>query len=285
MSNIVKVVDGWQVEDRDGQATVLDVGLAEHADLRVPRDIRRTIAKAIEENALKPGVGGAHGADEACFWTETEIIPGFGGTSQEITVYRLNRAAALFIVTRLRTPKAVELTLAIVKVFDQVTSGRVLAVAPPADGRILEALASLAASFAVLAETQAMVVANQTTLAQSVDRLMSGASDVRSGNSFAATIGDKVRIYAEYQCDGTPRAMKVWRGRGHRFLRGLMGFHAPWPLLPAHRRPDAMIHMDELIRGAKQAAAANATRAQLTLVPQPQPEPKSGTTTTGAGGE
>lgn len=28
MANIVKVVDGWQVEDRDGQATVLDVAAA-----------------------------------------------------------------------------------------------------------------------------------------------------------------------------------------------------------------------------------------------------------------
>lgn len=103
MSNIVKVVDGWQVEDRDGQATVLDVGLAEHAQMGQPRDIRKVIARAIDDGALNIACA-ERDADSPTFWRETIIVSLGNGATTTTEGYRLNRAAALFIVTRLRTP-------------------------------------------------------------------------------------------------------------------------------------------------------------------------------------
>lgn len=280
MSNIVKVVDGWQVEDRDGQATVLDVGLAEHADMKQPRHIRPIIAKAIAEGALKHGGVANAAANEACFWTETEIVPIFGGKTQEITTYRLNRAAALFIVTRLRTPKAVELTLAIVKVFDQVTSGKALA--PVVDTRldaVLATLASVAASLASLAS-------GHKALAQSVEQLTSGAPDVSAGRAFATTIKVKMRRYAQAQCNGTKADLRSWVSKGHSVLRTAVnytqGTGRGWASLAVSRRQEVETVLNEMIATAEKAAGG---RAQLTLVPQPPPDPKSGPAGTGTGGE
>lgn len=279
MSNIVKVVDGWQVEDRDGQATVLDVGLAEHAEMKQPRDIRPVIAKAIEEGALILGAGSDRAQESACFWTEEQIVqrPGNAGPVA-ITVYRLNRAAALFVVTRLRTPKAVELTLAIVKVFDQVTSGRALA--PAIDSRldaVLSTLASVAASLASLAS-------GHKALAQSVEQLTSGAPDASAGRAFAATIKAKMRRYAQAQCNGTARDFRSWVSKGHSLLRTAVnytqGTGRGWAALAVSRRQEVETVLTEMIATAEKAAGG---RAQLTLVPQPPADPKSGVT--GTGGE
>ena len=280
MSNIVKVVDGWQVEDRDGQATVLDVGLAEHAGMAVPRHIRQVIAKAIEDGALQVG-GATSNLDSACFWTEEELVPMPGDRgAKRVTVYRLNRAAALFIVTRLRTPKAVELTLAIVKVFDQVTSGRALA--PVVDTRldaVLATLASVAASLASLAS-------GHKALAQSVEQLTSGAPDASAGRAFATTIKVKMRRYAQAQCNGTKADLRSWVSKGHSVLRTAVnytqGTGRGWASLAVSRRQEVETVLNEMIATAEKAAGG---RAQLTLVPQPPPDPKTGPTGTGTGGE
>lgn len=47
--------EGWHVEQRGEQTTVLDTDLAEHAGLSKPRDIHTTIA----ESALKDGAAAA----------------------------------------------------------------------------------------------------------------------------------------------------------------------------------------------------------------------------------
>ena len=286
MSNIVKVVDGWQVEDRDGQATVLDTGLAEHAEMGQPRDIRKVIGKAIAEGALKHGARGERAENEACFWAETEIIPGFGGTSQEITVYRLNRAAALFIVTRLRTPKAVELTLAIVKVFDQVTSGRALAPALPQDvSTALASMSALAESLRPLLASLPMLIATNAAAIKMMEEVSSGATNAAAGRAFALTVRSKVSRYARAQCNGTKRDLRSWVSKGHNLLRTAMRYPAGpgrgWPAFPSSQRQDALLLLEEM---ASTAESAKAGRSQLTLVSQPPADPKSGTTT-GTGGE
>lgn len=265
MSNIVKVVDGWKLDERDGQATVLDVGLAEQAEMKQPRHIRPIIAKAIEDGAIRGGGGDATG-NEACFWAETEVIPGFGGKSQEITVYRLNRAAALFIVTRLRTPRAVELTLAIVKVFDQVTSARMPVVAQPSDPRLGEAMAILAS----VAQTLATLTAGHVALAQSVEQLASGGHNTAAGRAFAATIKAGIGRYARSQCNGTKADLRSWTSKAHNLLRTAMGYPAgpgrSWSVFPTARRQDAVLHLNEMVTTAEKAAGG---RAQLTLVANP----------------
>ena len=277
MSDIVKVVDGWQVEDRDGQATVLDIGLAEHAGMKQPRDIRPIIFKAIQDGALV-GAGAGRANDEPTFWlTNVDVVSGKGRV-EKTTAYRLNRAAALFVVTRLRTPKAVELTLAIVKVFDQVTSGRALA--PAIDSRldaVLSTLASVAASLASLAS-------GHKALAQSVEQLTSGAPDISAGRAFAATIKAKMRRYAQAQCNGTARDFRSWVSKGHSLLRTAVnytqGTGRGWAALAVSRRQEVETVLTEMIATAEKAAGG---RAQLTLVPQPPADPKSGVT--GTGGE
>lgn len=130
MSNIVKV-DGWVIEEHEGAWSVRDVELAEKVGLAKPRNIRAVIANAIEDGALKNGALGAGAVDEPSFWLE-EVHSVSGNNKVEVTTaYRLNRAAALLICTRLRTKRSVDITLAIVKVFDAVLSGKV-ALAPPA---------------------------------------------------------------------------------------------------------------------------------------------------------
>lgn len=279
MSNIVKVVDGWQVEDRDGQATVLDVGLAEHAQMGQPRDIRKVIARAIDDGALNIACA-ERDADSPTFWRETIIVSLGNGATTTTEGYRLNRAAALFIVTRLRTPKAVELTLAIVKVFDQVTSGRALA--PAIDTRldaVLATLASVAASLASLAS-------GHKALAQSVEQLTSGAPDVSAGRAFATTIKVKMRRYAQAQCNGTKADLRSWVSKGHSVLRTAVnytqGTGRGWASLAVSRRQEVETVLNEMIATAEKAACG---RAQLTLVPQPPPDPKTGPTGTGTGGE
>lgn len=133
MSNIVKV-EGWVVEEHEGAWSVRDVELAEKVGLAKPRDIRKTIAKAIEDGALS-GAAATGAQDSPCFWTEAEVIvrPGNAGPTT-VNTYRLNRSAALLICTRLRTKNAIDITLAIVRVFDAVLSGKatlVPAVAAP----------------------------------------------------------------------------------------------------------------------------------------------------------
>lgn len=278
MSDIVNMVDGWHVATSNDRAFVYDLDIAERAELANPHDIRSTIAKAIEDGAIQVPAA-AEDLDLPAFLVEQELIPMPGGRGmKKATAYRLNRAAALFVVTRLRTPKAVELTLAIVKVFDQVTSGRALA--PAIDSRldaVLSTLASVAASLASLAS-------GHKALAQSVEQLTSGAPDASAGRAFAATIKAKMRRYAQAQCNGTARDFRSWVSKGHSLLRTAVnytqGTGRGWAALAVSRRQEVETVLTEMIATAEKAAGG---RAQLTLVPQPPADPKSGVT--GTGGE
>lgn len=120
------VLDGWHLEARGVCQTILDTDLAEHAELRVPRDIRRTIAKLIVDGALVDGVGGAHANDDPCFWLEsTEVVNGKGRV-EHVCSYRLNKTGALIVIGKLRTAKAVELQKIVVKVFAMAMDGRLV---------------------------------------------------------------------------------------------------------------------------------------------------------------
>jgi hypothetical protein len=122
---VSRQVDGWTLFDGAGSTWVRDLDLAERAGLAVPRDIRRTIAKAIDDGALMP-VGAAHSDGTPGFHVVEELVQGGKGSVSTVATYYLNQEGALFIITRLRAPKAIEATKAIVRVFAAVMRGEVV---------------------------------------------------------------------------------------------------------------------------------------------------------------
>lgn len=130
MSNIVKV-EGWVVEEHEGAWSVRDVELAEKVGLARPSNIRSTIAKAIEDGALVDVARGACDMDSPGFWASEEDVAMPRGGSRKATVYRLNEAGAVYMVTRLRTPEATRLTIAVVKVFRAAMRGGLPTPPPP----------------------------------------------------------------------------------------------------------------------------------------------------------
>jgi len=269
--------EGWHLEDRDSVPTILDVDLGEHAGLKQPRDIRTTIAKAVEDGALQVA-GGDRDLDSACFWTEEELVPMPGDRGvKKVTTYRLNRAAALFIVTRLRTPKAVELTLAIVKVFDQVTSGRALAPANQAGATIsAEALRQFESA---IAECAAIVSGTAVLLAEVARRM-----DERSapplcevvdfaGKAFAKRLTRDIATYAGLMSNYVPAKFKSWQQKAHNQLRDRVaytkGHGRSWARLPAYQRADVILALDEMLDTAKKVYGERGS-PQMDLPTSPQ---------------
>lgn len=123
MSNIVKV-DGWVVEEHEGAWSIRDVELAEKVGLSKPRDIRSTIAKALADGALIIGAAATGANDEPVIWLEAVEVVSGKGRVETVNAYRLSRPAALVICGKLRTKIATAITIAIVKVFEAVLSGR-----------------------------------------------------------------------------------------------------------------------------------------------------------------
>lgn len=143
---VPRAVDGWTLFDGGGGTWVKDLDIAERAGLALPRDIRRTVAKAIEDGALMP-VGAAHGDGSPCFRQVDEVVTGGKGSAQTVPTYYLNLEGALLLLTRLRTPKAIEVTKAVVVVFAKAMRGELPMVAPtlaadPRLDRILGAVES-----------------------------------------------------------------------------------------------------------------------------------------------
>lgn len=119
-------VEGWTLF-REGAASfwVRDIDLAEQAGLAEPRKIRRVIDKAIEDKAVAL-VGGlaAPANGEALARIEQEVTTSGKGRAQPVDVYYLNREAAVLVVMRLRTERAVQLQVAVVRVFLRAIEGQ-----------------------------------------------------------------------------------------------------------------------------------------------------------------
>jgi hypothetical protein len=119
----------------EGTHWIRDLDLAERAGLAKPRDVRATIEGCIKDGLISRAEIGAAAADAnlpAVAREETEVVTSGKGRTQEVTVYYLNEEAALLLVTRLRTSKAIELTKAIVRVFLLAVQGRLEPPVPPA---------------------------------------------------------------------------------------------------------------------------------------------------------
>ncbi len=114
-------IEGWSLFQEGESFWIRDLDLAAQAGLAVPRDIRRTIAKCAADLG---GVGSGHATDSPIFRTVDDVVPsGDRGASQVVTAYYLNREAALHVIMRLRTPRAVDLQIAVVRVFLRALEG------------------------------------------------------------------------------------------------------------------------------------------------------------------
>lgn len=133
MSRLVRFdVDGWPLFRSGILVWIFDLDLAERAELAQPRDIRRTIKSAIEDGLLSvfDSEGAAPAAGTPLVRIERTTIEIANGGTQEVTEYYLNREAAVLIVMRLRTPKAVALQVAVVQVFFLAIDGNTGAPTP-----------------------------------------------------------------------------------------------------------------------------------------------------------
>jgi hypothetical protein len=122
-------VEGWTLFASDGgEHWLRDLDLAERAELANQRDIRTHIKKAIDDGAitLVDSVAVGDATNGPGTYAVDEVVPrGDRGATQTGKVYYLNEEAALVVLMRLRTPKAVEVTKAVVRVFLAVVRGEI----------------------------------------------------------------------------------------------------------------------------------------------------------------
>jgi len=120
-------VEDWVLFREDGDFWIRDLDLAERAGLEKPRNIRAVSKKAIAEGALPTIAGGAGDGGSASggplVRAEKVLTPIGSGAVREVDEFYLNEEAALFIVTRLRTKLAIDLTRSIISVFVAVKRG------------------------------------------------------------------------------------------------------------------------------------------------------------------
>ena len=121
-------VEDWTLFTSDGgEHWLRDLDLAEKAELRDPHDIRTTIQKALADGLMRDAMTILGGAENGPLVHEVKVQVAIGsGAKRWVPEYYLNEEAALLLVTRLRTPRAIELTKAIVRVFLAVVRGEVL---------------------------------------------------------------------------------------------------------------------------------------------------------------
>lgn len=118
---VMRQVEDWTLFEGDSATWVRDLDLANKAEVKVPRHIRVTIQAAITQKALvEIGVVGDYANGTPGYRKETETTVSGKGKAETTTVYYLNQEGALLILTRLRAPKAIEVTKAVVTVFAKV---------------------------------------------------------------------------------------------------------------------------------------------------------------------
>jgi len=115
-------IDGWTLFQGSGAHWIRDLDLADQAELKNTRDIRTHIKKAVDDGALTIVADGDNGSGPLVR-VEKTMVPIGSGAHREVDEYYLNEEAALVIITRLRTPAAVQLTRTICRVFFLVSRG------------------------------------------------------------------------------------------------------------------------------------------------------------------
>lgn len=243
------VVEDWTLFANGGGHWIRDLDLAEKAELKNPRDIKATIRKAIVDGAI--GVGSGDANLTAAVRIETEVITSGKGRPQEVPVYYLNEEAALIIVTRLRTPKAIELTKGIVRVFLAVARGQVAVPGPAAPPDIL-----------------ASIERTMVSLVQRLDALEQRGAGVVGPAVAKHILLTLMQIAALLHRAGQAKSVISARTRLDNRLRGAVGWAgtgASWERLPAMKHGDALRALDSERRVAEGIAEALGKSRQMTL--------------------
>ncbi len=144
-------------------------------------------------------------------------------------------------------------------------SGRVVASAGPSNADLVAAFSEIVTALADMRGALAtMAAANREPPAHLV---FPNVSDF-AGEAFARTITAKVATYAGLMSNYTPARFREWRSRAHNQLRTRvdypMGHGRSWARLPARRRADVILALDEMLSDAKKVYG---DRGQLGLVP------------------
>lgn len=117
------VVQDWTLfASRHGEHWIKDLDLAERAEKRPARDIRKIIKAAVKEGAIMSALS-ERGVHTPRFRMVREIVTKGKGASEEVDTYYLNQAGALAILFRLRTAKAHEVTGMVISVFLAIARG------------------------------------------------------------------------------------------------------------------------------------------------------------------
>lgn len=116
---LVERVNGWEiVTEEDGEPLVRDIEIAERAGLAEPRKIRRVI----EANRGEIEAFGPLRVRRA----RNEISAGFGVRTAEVDEFWLTEDQAYALAVHLRTPKASELRIALVKLYGAFRRGEMV---------------------------------------------------------------------------------------------------------------------------------------------------------------
>jgi len=123
MSELIRI-EGWDLVVDGDEPRVRDIDIAERAGLPRARDIRPLIVRNMEELE-------AHGRIDMRGHKSRISKPNGGHELREVTEYYLNEAQAVALVSLMRTPQAVELRIALVKLFVAYRRGQLVGPVSP----------------------------------------------------------------------------------------------------------------------------------------------------------
>lgn len=277
---VPRVVDGWPLfhgVDEPGW-WVKDLGLGEHAELKVPHDIRRTIAKALKDKALTILGSAQNGITEPAVRVVQEVVALGSGASKAVDTYYLNLEGAVLILGRLRTAKAIEATKAVVMVFAKALRGEMSDI-------------DLAALCARLANVELLLENSQQevhVLRGRID-LLDPTTTGLAGDARAGMIRNCINEVARLQCLAAseadaqgvidPRAESRRRKEQDNELRRVVQYVCDigqgWEKLPVIKFGDAMAHLQSVLARAKKdvervRAKLESRVQQMALVPTKQ---------------
>lgn len=192
MGDLIRIgqVEGFEVfRCDDGSKWIRDTDLAERAELAEPRSIRKNaIEKAIRDGAILEAIGGtiSPANKSPLFRKVQEYVSSGKGRTQAVDVYYLNHAAALVVIQRMRTPRAVELQQAMAMVFVEVAEGRLANV----DDRLERSIEATHTLIRQLADSVGIVNAGLAGVVDKADEALKASQEARED---VRSLRDEVR--------------------------------------------------------------------------------------------
>ncbi len=230
-------VEGWTVfDDVEGGHWLRDLDIAERAGLKDAHDIRRTILAAIKDGSIVPG---SDRNDDSPMFREVETIsPMPRGASRKVIEFYLNEAGALLILMRLRTPKAIEATKAVVRIFLAVARGEY------ASAAVMRRLGDMEAR-AEIDRQENLLLRSKIEL---LDPTSTGLIGEARANLLRGMLRQAARMYVGSTGSGRPQSETKERDNELRMHVGFaQGIEQRWEHLPIAKFGDAMAKAHEIL--------------------------------------